>query len=125
MALGAAARFVRDVLGCECPADVLERVSIQHDRAALGGLPLRFSLDVGGRLLVCVTEASSPGEVAPALAGVAREGLALRDAGGFRRLRFVIAARDPGALRAGLPAAFAGADDRLHLHVVDARDLPF
>jgi hypothetical protein len=86
-------------------------------------------IDVGGQLLVYVLHAtSSPHQVAAALPGVIAAGLVERDGAGFNRLRIVVAADDPEALRPIVERAFsksAPADDHLHLHVVQVGELPF
>ena len=70
----------------------------------------------------------NPHQVAAALPVVIAAGLVERDGGGFNRLRVVVAADDPAALRPIAERAFsesAPADDRLHLHVVQVGELPF
>jgi hypothetical protein len=71
---------------------------------------------------------TNPHQVAAALPIVIAAGLVERNGGGFNRLRIVVAADDPAALRPIAERAFsesAPADDHLHLHVVQVGELPF
>jgi hypothetical protein len=114
-------RFVRDVLGCGCPDDIVDRTVI--DRARHG----ERGLDVGGRLLVRVLSANDPDRLVAALPEVVRRLRDERDRRGFNRVRIVVVSADhdglPPVLRARLET-LADADDRVHLHVVAPDTLP-
>jgi hypothetical protein len=123
----ALASFVRDVLGCACPDEVLRSITV--DRGHLvPGLDVEVTrLDVGGRLLVWVVPASVTQPV-PALVAVAVDaGIAERDRRACHRFRLVLAAADPAAIDQPARDAFAACeqvDDRVHLHVVAVEDCP-
>jgi len=118
-------RFVRDTLGCTCPDAVFESIVIQHDDAAV---PLRHTrLVVGERLLIYLLEGPA-GRVAPAdVARLAGRGLAERNERGFNRFRLVVEwdrpVQEPGEFVASF-SSVAGRDDRAHLHVIPAGQLP-
>ncbi len=117
---GAAERFVRGTLGCGCADEVFRRVTVDRD-LAVGHRRLAWRIDVGGRLLVYVLEAGGPADLEGGLGELVRAGRAERDAGGFNRLRVVVAADDPAPLAAPAQALFgrSGAvDERVHLHVI-------
>lgn len=114
-------RFVRDTLGCACPAEVFHHI----ERHAVAGVPWQTRIDVGGRLLVLLADADRAGSLERLLSEAVASGIALRDREGFNRFRLVLLAADPAPLRASAGpvfAALAGADARAHLHVVDARE---
>jgi len=120
-------RFVRDELGCDCPAQVFEHVDVVHAHTAFSDLPGDYLLRIGGRLLVLVVLAPSWRPLAAVLGELFERGRAERDAEGFNRFRLVVATEDPesasrelGAILKQLPLA----DDRLHLHAVSAVRLP-
>ncbi len=51
----AVARFVREVIGCNCPAEVFRHVEIQRGSSAVKACSADCELRVGGRLLMVVT----------------------------------------------------------------------
>lgn len=115
-------RFVRETLGCTCPADVFDRVRhIPVDTRIDIGLTRR--IDVGGRLLIHVYDIARPDDAIDRMADWVAEGRAERERQGMNRLRLVIATGrlNPAAMR-DIQAAFTAApfaDERVHLHIVD------
>ncbi len=119
-------RFVRGTLGCRCPDEVFESITVHHATSPETADPYT-RLAVGSRLLIYVLEFPDR-RVAPAtVERLASRGRSERDAHGFNRFRLVVgcdpAARDPGELAAGF-ASITDNDDRAHLHVVEACQLP-
>ncbi len=106
--------FVRTILGCGCPEDVLEHIELE----VRPGPPAWRALRVGGRLLVHVRPAPEP-DLAGLEAWLAT-GVAERDGQGFNRFRLVLVAAEPETLRAAAEARLAawGGDDRTHVHVI-------
>ena len=122
--LDGAAHFVRDTLGCGCSAELLSRIAMAEEPRILAGMPVRFALNVGGRLLVCVTDETA--DLESRMEAILEAGRSARDAGGFHRFRLVVAADPHGGVRERLAGAFDRAgnrDDRMHLHVVAPADL--
>lgn len=120
------ADFVRDGLGCGCPASVLERIEVVAVPEPLCRWGKGRLLEVGNRLLVLILTDPDWRPLASGLPDLFEAGRALRDAEGWNRFRLVIATTDP---RAGdvLVSAFSSLelpDDRLHLHVVSPQTLP-
>ena len=123
----ALARFVRDVLGCACPEEVLR--SITDDRGRLiPGVDVKVTrLDVGGRLLVYVVPAPAPRKLRSAVAAAVEAGIAERDRRAFNRFRLVLTTDTPAAFEQPARDAFAACgviDERVHLHVVSVEDCP-
>jgi len=122
----ALARFVRDVLGCACPDEVLRAIHVGRGR-----LVPRFDvevtrLDVGGRLLVWVVPAPAPRKLRSAVAAAVEAGIAERDGQSFNRFRLVLACADSTKVEPAARAAFDACprpDERVHLHVVAAEEL--
>lgn len=118
--------FVRVTLGCRCPDEVFDSMSIEHV-AGESGTTGHVRLTIGDRLLIYVLEARDSDVAEAALAALARAGLAERDSRGLNRFRLVLALPGTGALSDGIQRAFTSAaatDDRAHLHVIDAAALP-
>jgi len=113
--------FVREVLGCGCPDEVLRRIARGHAELP-GGLPHCGRLDVGGRLLVFVLPVGAVDPRPDELRGLLEAGKTERDRRGFNRFRLAIAAADPGRLRVAAEQALAdvaAGDDKLHVHVIE------
>ena len=121
-ACGSVEDFVRDALGCTCPPAVFGDVRLQSAPAGFAEIPGTRLLAIGGRLLVLLVD--SPVDMAVTqINRLLRQGRDLRDAGGFNRFRLVIVAPsgyEPGAL----PDDVTLVDDRVHLHMLAAAQLP-
>ena len=111
--------FAREVLGCQCPAEVFARVRVD-EAVAMGDVVLRDRITVGDRLLIYVVEGerfANHGHVVE----LCRRGAAERDARGLNRFRLVlagdgVAAGAEDATVDGLP------DDRCHVHRVSREE---
>jgi hypothetical protein len=122
----ALARFVRDVLGCGCPEEILRSITV--DRGHLvPNLDVEVTrLDVGGRLLVYVVLAAAPKPVPSLVAAAVEAGVSERDRRAFNRFRLVLAADSPAALEQPARDALEACerrDERVHLHVVSLDEL--
>ncbi|MBN2497237.1 MAG: hypothetical protein JXR96_21775 [Deltaproteobacteria bacterium] len=101
-------------LGCGCPDEVFE--SIRLRTAELDGAELL--VEVGARLLVALVDAAD----APRAEALLERGRALRDREGLNRFRLVLVGQIAAARLAELERAVQ-ADDRLHVHAIDAARL--
>ena len=82
---------------------------------------------IGNRLLIYVVEAAAEPSVHAAVSRLASQGLADRISQQFNRFRLVVASAQPMPGQTDATAAFTeavGDDDRAHLHVIDAEQLP-
>lgn len=118
--------FIRGVLGCGCPDEVLADLKLAARPARLDALPVDALLDVGGRLLIATCASQSWHTLEQSLARYLMAGKRLRDEKGFNRFRFVVASDDADEAAALLRRwdQLPGLDDRLHLHVVARAVLP-
>jgi hypothetical protein len=118
-------RLVRDTFGCRCPPEVFQEVDTRPG-ADLGGIPARWRIAVGGRLLVYVVDADGALDLTERLIEALRQGRAERDHSGFNRLRVVVVGDATAALEDSLERARATVpedDDRMHLHLRGTDDL--
>ena len=120
-------RFVREVLGCNCPDEVFQRVELKRGSTAINSCRADCEIQIGGRLFIVVT--SEPAErLTPSVLGqVIAEGRRARDAGGFNRFRLVVRAEQPEQVKDQLLQAFEAIparDEKTHLHVVDKQAVP-
>jgi hypothetical protein len=113
-------RFVRNTLGCKCPDEVFQSISIDQ-------CDDHMRLVIGNRLLIYVMEAAAGTAVRKAVLRLTEQGLEERNSQRLSRLRLVVVSRQPTLDPAGARAAFAeaaGADDRAHVHLVTSDQLP-
>jgi hypothetical protein len=123
----ALAGFVRDVLGCGCPEDLLRAIHVDRGRLVHGLDAEVMRLDVGGRLLVYVVPAVATQPLPTVVAAGVEAGISERDGRSFNRFRLVLACANPAEVEPAARAAFDACprpDDRVHLHVVSVEDCP-
>ena len=119
-------RFVRGTLGCGCPDEVFRTVSLSR-LPAVPGRPAVLQLLIGSRLLIHVAAAPAEPSAAGWLEQLAANGRAARDRHGYNRFRLAVVGVVTTAPAAELEARFARAlarDERAHLHLLDAAQLP-
>ncbi|WP_428635103.1 hypothetical protein [Sedimenticola sp.] len=111
--------FVRECLGCGCPASVFD--DIESDIKVLSGIRYQRLL-AGQRLLVYLLRDVTPEQ----LICLQQAGLAERDTAGYNRLRIVLVGEPDGALYRQLREQFeqnASGDEKVHLHFVSSKTL--
>jgi hypothetical protein len=120
-------RFIREVLGCNCPDEVFRRVEVQSGSTAVKSCPADYEIRIGGRLLVVVTAEPVERLTASRLENVFAEGRRARDAGHFNRFRLVVQAENAAQGKEKLLRSFeeiSARDAKTHLHVVEKREVP-
>ncbi len=118
-------RFVRGTLGCQCPDEVFRNMEVVP-LALPGGSGTGHRLVIGDRLLIHIFTAAEQTDRPLRIEELAIAGRDERDRRGYNRFRLVIGMCGAGEA-ASLEQRFAGAlagDDRAHLHVVAANQLP-
>lgn len=113
-------RFVRSTLGCKCPDEVFQSISIDQ-------CDDHMRLVIGNRLLIYVMKAAAGPALHKALSRLTELGLEDRNSRRLNRLRLVVVSAQPTLDLAGTKAAFAeaaGADDRAHMHLITRDQLP-
>ncbi len=122
----AVTRFVREVIGCNCPDELFRDIQVRRGSSAVKACPADAELRIGGRLLIVVT--SEPAEsLCTALGRVIMEGRQARDHAQFNRFRLVVRSDNAGDESEKVFRAFEavpGKDDRIHLHVLDRGAVP-
>jgi hypothetical protein len=118
--------FVRGTLGCQCPDEVFQSISIDRVGAADDAASCT-RLVVGNRLLIYILDAATVGVADGALADLVARGCRERDARGYNRFRLVIACDEPASEKTTVQHAFdeaCGNDERAHLHCLPRTLLP-
>ena len=120
-------KFVRHELGCKCPDEVFNSISLSEHPEAFSDFPKSCLIGVGGQLLILLVNAHHWHTLTGQLDKLFRHGRQLRDSGGFNRFRLVIATPDATTANTLLTQAFTrldNRDERLHLHVISPDRLP-
>jgi hypothetical protein len=120
-------RFIRNELGCQCPDAVFRRIGVENCPEGFGNWPQGRLISAGGRLLILVLHSDEPDVMHRVLGGLLQEGRRLRESRGFNRFRLVIATNCAGLMEPSLRKDFEhleGMDERLHLHVIAAQQVP-
>jgi hypothetical protein len=114
-------RFVRQVLGCGCPDDLVARTVVESAGDDLVGL------DVGGRLLVRLLPSGDLDGLIADFPETVERLVAERDRRGFNRLRMVVVHPEHDAVATTLEAMLElvpSADERIHIHAVPSGSIP-
>ena len=122
----AVTRFVREVIGCNCPDEAFRHIAIQRGSSAVKACSADCELRIGGRLLIVVTSEPVAG-LAAHLAEVIAEGKRARDEGKFNRFRLVVQAGKRAEGTAERFRAFESVshkDERTHVHVLPKGEVP-
>ena len=118
--------FTREILGCDCPAEVFKHIDCQ-DQSSLGNDDLRlFRIDIGQRLLIYIVECLDNDVLADTVQTLTTLGQQERDSLGFNRFRLVITTDEPADIEEQAQGAFKtlSPDDKVHLHVIHRNDFP-
>jgi hypothetical protein len=120
-------RFVREVLGCDCPDEVFRHVEVRRGSTVVKSIPVDYELRIGGRLLVAVTSESVDSLSVSRLEKVISEGRRARDDGKFNRFRLVVRAQNAAEDKDKLLRSFevvSVKDEKTHVHVVGMSEVP-
>ncbi len=119
-------RFVREVIGCNCPDDVFRHIEVQRGSSAVRICSADCELRIGGRLLIVVTSEPAA-RLSLHLAQVIAEGKRSRDDIKFNRFRLVVQTENPDQESEQFFQAFeslCNKDERTHLHVLPKGGVP-
>lgn len=116
---GAIKRFVRAILGCNCPDRVFAQIEDRRVRSPVS--PHTRTITIGGRLLIYIWEVDGPADLRQGISAMLAAGRHERDQRGLNRFRAVLAVDSPGDILPQASLFFSeckGRDDRMHIHVV-------
>ena len=120
-------KFVREDLGCTCPDEVFEAISVVHDSVEFGDLQKGCLLAIGGKLLVYLVVTHDWSSLIDSLEQIFKRGREMRDAGKYNRFRLVVVTPNIQSARQILLCQFdtlIELDERLHLHVITPDQVP-
>jgi hypothetical protein len=119
-------QFTREILGCDCPAEVFQYIDCQNGPSLGKNDPRAFRINIGHRLLIYIVECPNRELLAQRIRELAALGKLERDNMNFNRFRLVIRTDEPDAVAVPAQTAFldSNPDDKLHLHIIHGHDFP-
>ena len=116
--------FTRDVLGCDCPEQVFNRIICEDSVTTDSGLILPHKINIGDRLLVYVWVSDQTDELSSDLVKLVDSGEKERNDKGFNRFRLVLVSDSPGLIKNDAQKLFEklGKDQKIHLNIVNRND---
>lgn len=120
--------FVQVTLGCTCPEEVFRTVDVRMNVQLNSFIALDCVLIVGNRLLIYIADAGTEGCVEEHLPILVSRGKEERDEKGLNRFRLVLVADEPDEVRRFTERPFEelrGSDEKVHLHVINRKAMPF
>jgi hypothetical protein len=116
--------FVREHLGCTCPDEVFDRISVTEQSDIFSAKHTVYG--IGGRLFVAVFVPVDWHDITMQLGRLIDAGKQFRDRHGYNRFRLVIVTDDDNAEK-DLQRLFndlPGIDEKTHLHVIKPELVP-
>jgi len=116
--------FVRHTLGCTCPDEVFEKIEMEDSRFAAA--PYERKITIGEKLLIYIKWVDFPDSLNEQLPVLLSEGKTERDRKGLNRFRAVLVSdkvQTVSDAAVGIFNAFSGKDEKIHLHVVDSKEI--
>jgi hypothetical protein len=120
-------RFVREVLGCQCPDEVFRSIEAAPGPVLEPGIRVKERIVVGQRLLIYLVDSWEERDAVRLLESMVAWGIRDRDDHGLNRLRLVMSSSFHEEVSGEFKKAFQAlsqSDERVHLHVVSRESLP-
>jgi len=83
-------RFVKDILGCNCPEKVFDVIEVEEKIDMPGILTLDYRINIGNRLLIYLLDTTKKTIGIDRLSSLLEKGVQERDDRGFNRFRLVL-----------------------------------
>lgn len=118
--------FTRDILGCDCPEDVFNKIACEDDVKIEGGPTISHKINIGDRLLIYVSMLDQISELGSELPKLIDSGEKERNYKGFNRFRLVLVSENPDIVKDDAYKLFErlGKDEKIHLHIISVSDFP-
>lgn len=111
--------FVKNTLGCNCPAKVFEKIDVSR----LLTLDQEITrIVVGDTLLIYLIRPELPGNFIESVEAIALAGKNDRDTNSYNRFRLVVSGFDDDVQQERVSARFSSllnTDEKMHIHFVD------
>ncbi len=116
--------FTRDILGCDCPEEVFNKIVCEDDVKIDSILTITHKINIGDRLLIYVSILNQASELGSELPKLVDAGEKERNDKGFNRFRLVLVSENPDIIKDDAHKSFEqlGKDEKIHLHIINRND---
>lgn len=118
--------FTRDILGCDCPEEVFNKIVCEDNVKIDSGLTITHKINIGNRLLIYISRLNQTSELGSELPKLIDAGEKERNDRGFNRFRLVLVSENPGIIKDDAHKSFeqVGKDEKIHLHIINRNNFP-
>ena len=118
--------FTRDVLGCDCPEEVFDKIVCEDDVKINNGISISHKINIGDKLLIYVLILKQRNKLGSELPKLIEAGEKERNDRGFNRFRLVLVSENPDVIKDEAYKLFEKLekDEKINLHIVGRIDFP-
>ena len=118
--------FTREILGCDCPEEVFDKIVCEDDVRINSGLTLSYRINIGDKLLIYILILSQTNILGAELPEIIDAGEKERNDKGFNRFRLVLVSENPDVIKDDADTLFQQIekDEKVHLHIINRNDFP-
>ncbi len=123
---GAIQAFTREVLGCNCPEEVFNKIVCEDDVRIDSELAISHKINIGDRLLIYISILNQTSKLSSELPKLVDAGEQERNDKGFNRFRLVLVSDNPDVIKDDVHSSFEKLekDEKIHLHIISRNDFP-
>lgn len=116
--------FTREILGCDCPDEVFDKVVCEDDVQINSELTLFYRINIGDKLLIYILVLNQTNKLGTELPELIDAGEKERNDRGFNRFRLVLVSEHPDVIKDDAHKLFEqlGKDEKIHLHIVSRNE---
>lgn len=116
--------FTREVLGCECPEEVFDKIVCEDDVQIAGELIVSYKINIGDKLLIYILVLNQRNKLGSALPKLIEAGEKERNDRGFNRFRLVLVSEIPDVIKDDANTLFQQLekDEKIHLHIISRNE---
>jgi hypothetical protein len=116
--------FTREVLGCDCPEEVFDKIVCEDDVQINSELTVSYRINIGDKLLIYILVLHQRYKFGSALLKLIEAGREERNDRGFNRFRLVLVSENPDVIKDDAYKLFEQIekDEKVHLHIININD---
>lgn len=116
--------FTREILGCDCPEEVFNKIVCEDDVRINNGLTISYKINIGDKLLIYILILEQRNKLGSELPKLIEAGKKERNGRGFNRFRLVLVSENPDVIRDDVHKLFEKLekDEKIHLHIINSND---
>ena len=112
--------FTREVLGCDCPEEVFNKIVCEDDVKIDSELTISHKINIGNRLLIYISRLNQTSTLVSELPKLIDAGEKERNDKGFNRFRLVLVSENSKTIKDDAHKLFEklGKDEKINLHII-------